>query len=63
MYSNDEGETTMTKRVNIKKILKDPQKRSELIEGAVDFICKVEGIRESPDELAQDPTNPPVDAL
>lgn len=44
----------MTKRVNIKKILKDPQKRSELIEGAVDFICKVEGIRESLDELAQE---------
>ena len=43
----------MIKRVNIKKILKDPLKRSELIEGAVDFICKVEGIRKTPDELAQ----------
>ena len=53
----------MTKRVNIKKILQDPLEKSELIEGAVDFICKLEGIRETPDELAQDPINPPVDAL
>ena len=37
-------ELVMIKRVNIKKILKDPLKRSKLIEGAVDFICKVEGI-------------------
>ena len=53
----------MTKRVNIKKILQDPLEKSELIEGAVDFICKVEGIRKTPDELAQGTTNPPVDAL
>ena len=53
----------MTKRVNIKKILKDPLKRSELIEGAVDFICKVEGIRKTPNELAQGHPKTPVNAL
>jgi hypothetical protein len=34
-------------RVNIKAILADPLLRDELIEGATDFICKVEGIRPS----------------
>ena len=53
----------MTKRVNIKKILQDPLEKSELIEGAVDFICKVEGIRETPDELAQGHTRTDLDAL
>ena len=53
----------MTKRVNIKKILQDPLEKSELIEGAVDFICKVEGIRKTPDELAQELPKSPPDAL
>lgn len=34
-----------TRRVDIKAILADPALRKELIDGAVDFICKVEGIR------------------
>jgi len=34
-------------RANIKAILADPLLREELIEGATDFICKVEGIRPS----------------
>jgi len=33
------------------------------IEGAVDFICKVEGIRETPDELAQEHSKTSQDAL
>jgi hypothetical protein len=33
------------KRVNIKAILADPVLREEIVEGATDFICKVEGIR------------------
>ena len=33
------------KRVNIKGILADPVLREEIVEGATDFICKVEGIR------------------
>jgi hypothetical protein len=36
-------------RVDIKAILADPLLREELIEGAVDFICKVEGIRREED--------------
>jgi len=39
-------------RVNIKAILADPLLREELIEGATDFICKVEGIRRSPQAQA-----------
>jgi hypothetical protein len=35
----------MNRRVNIKSILKNPQLRQELIDGATDFICKVEHIR------------------
>ena len=35
------------KRVDMKAILADPLLRDELIEGATDFICKVEGIRPS----------------
>jgi hypothetical protein len=35
------------KRVDIKAILANPETRKKLIEGAVDFICKVEGIRPS----------------
>ena len=33
------------KRVDIKAILADPILREEIMEGATDFICKVEGIR------------------
>lgn len=33
------------KRVDIKAILVDPVLREEIVEGATDFICKVEGIR------------------
>ena len=33
------------KRVNIKAILADPVLKKEMMEGAVDFICKMEGIR------------------
>lgn len=33
------------KRVDIKAILADPVLREEIVEGATDFICKVEGIR------------------
>ena len=33
------------KRVDIKAILADPDIREEIMEGATDFICKVEGIR------------------
>lgn len=33
------------KRVDIKTILADPILREEIMEGATDFICKVEGIR------------------
>jgi hypothetical protein len=36
-------------RVDIKAILADPLLREELIEGATDFICKVEGIRRKGD--------------
>lgn len=35
------------KRKDIKAILADPLLKKELIEGAADFICKVEGIRPS----------------
>jgi len=42
--------TAMTlTRVNIKEILADPGLRAELVKGAADFICKVEGINGSPD--------------
>jgi hypothetical protein len=33
------------RRLNIKQLLADPKLRQELIDGAVDFICKVERIR------------------
>ena len=33
------------KRVDIKAILANPVLREEIVEGATDFICKVEGIR------------------
>jgi hypothetical protein len=36
-------------KVDIKAILADPLLRDELIEGATDFICKVEGIRRKGD--------------
>ena len=39
-------------RVDIKAILADPLLREELIEGATDFICKVEGIRRTPQAQA-----------
>jgi hypothetical protein len=38
--------TKQRKRVDIKAILKDPKLAKELIDGATDFICKVEGIRQ-----------------
>jgi hypothetical protein len=38
-------------RVDIKAILADPLLREELIEGATDFICKVEGIRRRKEDL------------
>lgn len=34
-------------RIDIKAALSDPLLKKELIEGATDFICKVEGIRPS----------------
>ena len=34
------------KRFDIKSLLKDPVTGKELTDGAVDFICKVEGIRD-----------------
>ena len=34
-----------SRKKNIKEMLKDPMLKKKLIEGAVDFICKVEGIR------------------
>ena len=37
--------TILTKRFDIKALLRNPATRKELIEGAVDFICKVEGLR------------------
>jgi hypothetical protein len=33
------------KRLNIKEIIADPILRKELVDGATDFICKVEAIR------------------
>lgn len=36
----------MRKRVDIKAILADPKLSKELMDGATDFICKVERIRE-----------------
>ena len=40
--------TAMTlTRVNIKEILADPGLRAELVKGAADFICKVEGINQA----------------
>ena len=40
-------------RVDIKAILADPLLREELIEGATDFICKVEGIRRALEALPE----------
>jgi hypothetical protein len=34
------------KRFNIRAILQDPKLRQQLLAGAVDFICKVERIRQ-----------------
>lgn len=34
-----------SKRINIKTILAHPNLAKELKEGAIDFICKIEGIR------------------
>ena len=45
-------------RVDIKAILADPLLREELIEGATDFICKVEGIRRRKEDLEM--TNQPL---
>lgn len=33
------------RRKDIKKLLENEQTRNEILEGAVDFICKVEGLR------------------
>lgn len=41
-----------SKRLDIKEILSDPELRKELVEGATDFICKVEGVRSDEDSLA-----------
>ena len=40
-------EVTLLKcrRVGLRTLLEDPATRKKLIEGAVDFICKVERIR------------------
>lgn len=38
--------TKQRKRVDIKAILKDPKLAKEMMDGAIDFICKVEGIRQ-----------------
>lgn len=37
--------SSLRRRVDLKALLRDPLSRKLLIEGAVDFICKVEGIR------------------
>lgn len=34
----------MTKRVNIKEILQDPQKKRELMVGVIQFLQNIEGI-------------------
>jgi hypothetical protein len=62
------------KRVNIKQILSNPEQRKELMVGVIQFLQNIEGIDTTKEqaenaydkvqrELAQDPTNPPVDAL
>jgi hypothetical protein len=35
-------------RIDIKAILRHPKLRAELLPAAVDFICRVERIRQSP---------------
>lgn len=35
----------MPRRFDIKALLKNPKTRKRMLDGAVDFICKVEGIR------------------
>jgi hypothetical protein len=47
--------THMRRRVNIKEALKDPAKAKYLIDGATDFICKVEGIRQDSHTATQTP--------
>ena len=62
------------KRVNIKQILSNPEQRKELMVGVIQFLQNIEGIDTTKEqaenaydkvqrELAQDPTNPPVDDL
>ena len=50
-------------RVNIKAILADPLLREELIEGATDFICKVEGIRRRKEDLEMTDLSPAAQAV
>ena len=50
-------------RVDIKAILADPLLRKELIEGATDFICKVEGIRREGDLEVTEPLSPAAQAV
>jgi hypothetical protein len=35
----------MTPRIDVRAILRDPRLRAELVAMAVEFICRVEGIR------------------
>jgi phage terminase large subunit-like protein len=50
-------------RVDIKAILADPLLREELIEGATDFICKVEGIRRRKEDLEMTDLSPAAQAI
>jgi hypothetical protein len=50
-------------RVDIKAILADPLLREELIEGATDFICKVEGIRPCKGDLEMTELSPQAQAV
>ena len=51
-------------RVDIKAILADPLLREELVEGATDFICKVEGIHRKGDlKMTDQPLSPAARAV
>jgi hypothetical protein len=41
------------KRVNIKKILKDPKLKAELIKGVVKFLCQLEGHNHTKQDLTR----------
>jgi hypothetical protein len=66
------------KRVNIKEILQDPQKKRQLFVGAIQFLQNIEGIDTTKEQaetaydkvqedtsqtVPSDLTNPPPDAL